>query len=82
MTTLFVQSGVFNDRSRAIRIETQSIINNNLYEQKVEIITSGLTNEFDKKDHKDIIIHAKLGNGLGSIDELKINQYAGRHSRK
>ena len=61
MTTLFVQSGVFNDRSRAIRIETQSIINKlNLQEQKVEIITSGLTNELATKDHKDIIIHAKI----------------------
>ncbi len=78
MTTLFVQSGVFNDRSRAIRIETQSIINKlNLHEQKVEIITSGLTNELTtKKIIKISLFMPRLGNGLGSIDELKINQYA------
>ena len=78
MTSLFVQSGVFNDRSKAIRIETRSIVNKlNLHEQKVEIITSGLSNEFaTKKIIKISLFMPRLGNGLGSIDELKINQYA------
>ncbi len=78
LTSLFVQSGVFNDRSRAIRIETQSIVDKlNLHEQKVEVITSGLSNEFaTKKIIKISLFMPKLGNGLGSIDELKINQYA------
>ena len=78
MTSLFVQSGVFNDRSKAIRIETQPIVNKlNLHEQKVEIITSGLSNEFaTKKIIKISLFMPRLGNGLGSINELKINQYA------
>lgn len=52
---------VLNYRSRAIRVETQFIVNKlNLHEQKVEFMTSGLSNEFATKKNKDIIIHAKI----------------------
>ena len=78
MTSLLVQSGFFNDRSKEIRIEAQSIVKKlNLTDKKVEIITSGLTNELStKKIIKISLFMPKIGNGLRDIDELSINQYA------
>jgi len=78
ITSLFVQSGVFNDRSKDIRIEAQSIVNKlNLADKKIEIITSGLTNELStKKIIKISIFMPRLGNGLNSINDLSTNQYA------
>tara|TARA_Y100001978_G_scaffold194738_1_gene202193 strand:- start:591 stop:2138 length:1548 start_codon:yes stop_codon:yes gene_type:complete len=78
MISLLVQSGVFNDRSKDIRIETQSIIKKfNLADKKIEIITSGLTNELStKKIIKISIFMPRLGNGLSSINDLSTNQYA------
>ena len=78
MTTLLVQSGVFNDRSKGIRIETQNIVKElNLDDKKVEIITSGLSNELStKKIIKISLFMPQIGNGLRSIDDLSSNQYA------
>ena len=78
LASILVQSGLFNDRSKAIRIEAESILGKyNLDEQKVEIITSGLSSELaTKKIIKISLFMPKLGNGLSSIDELDINQYA------
>ena len=78
ITSLFVQSGVFNDRSKDIRIESQSIVNKlNLADKKIEIITSGLTNELStKKIIKISIFMPRLGNGLSSINDLSADQYA------
>ena len=73
-----MQAGVFNDRSRAIRIETQSIVNKlNLHEQKLSLKPVAYQMNSRQKDHKNIILFMpRLGNSLRSIDELKINQYA------
>ena len=78
MTSLLVQTGVFNDRSKEIRIEAQSLVEKlNLSDKKVEIITSGLTNELStKKIIKIYLFMPKIGNGLKTIDDLSINQYA------
>jgi len=83
MTSLLVQSGFFNDRSKEIRIEAQSIVKKlNLADKKVEIITSGLTNELStKKIIKISLFMPKIGNGLRTIDELSINEYAWVSSR-
>ena len=84
MTSLLVQSGFFNDRSKEIRIEAQSVVKKlNLTDKKVEIITSGLTNELStKKIIKISLFMPKIENGLRSIDELSINQYAWVSSRE
>tara|TARA_Y100001933_G_scaffold186508_1_gene185513 strand:+ start:1553 stop:3130 length:1578 start_codon:yes stop_codon:yes gene_type:complete len=78
MTTFLVQSGSFSDRSKDIRIDAQAIVESrNLYDKKIEVITSGLSNEIDtKKIIKIALFMPKLGNGLNNINNLKTNQYA------
>ena len=78
MTSLLVQSGVFSDRSKEIRIEAQNVIKNeNLSSKKVEIITSGLRDEYaTKKIIKLAIFMPNLGNGISNIQDLEKNQYA------
>ena len=78
MTSFLVQSGIFSDRSKEIRIEAQKIVNKeNLNSKKIEIITSGLKNETDtKKIIKLAIFMPRIGNGLNNIKDLRINQYA------
>ena len=49
----------------------------NLEEKKVEIITSGLSNELStKKIIKISLFMPQIGNGLRAIDDLITNQYA------
>ena len=78
MTSLIVQAGILNDRSKDIRIETEKILkNNNLEKEKIEVITSGFKSEKDtKKIIKISIFMPKLGNGVSSSKDLKTNQYA------
>ena len=78
LTSISVQSGLFNDRSKEIRIEAQNVIQNeDLKSKKVEIITSGLKDEnATKKIIKLAIFMPNLGNGISNIQDLKINQYA------
>ena len=78
MTSLLVQSGVFSDRSKEIRIEAQNVIKSeNLSSKKVEIITRGLRDEYaTKKIIKLAIFMPNLGNGISNIQDLEINQYA------
>ena len=78
MASILVQSGIFNDRSKAIRMEAQKAINQeNLSQNKVEIIISGLEDENDtKKLIKLALFMPNLGNGINSFNELGNNQYA------
>ena len=78
MTSLIVQAGILNDKSKDIRIETEKILkNNNLGKEKIEVITSGFKSEKDtKKIIKISIFMPKLGNGVSSSKDLKTNQYA------
>ena len=78
MASILVQSGIFNDRSKAIRIEAQKAIHQeNLSQNNVEIITGGLEDEnTSKKIIKLALFMPKLGNGVNSVKELKNNQYA------
>ena len=78
IASILVQSGIFNDRSKAIRIEAQRAINQeNLSQHKVEIITGGLEDEnASKKIIKLALFMPNLGNGVNSFKELKNNQYA------
>ena len=78
MASILVQSGIFNDRSKAIRIEAQKAINQeNLSQNKVEIITSGLKDvNATKTIIKLALFMPNLGNGVNSFNELKNNQYA------
>ncbi len=78
LTSISVQSGLLNDRSKGIRIEAQNIIKDqNLSSKKVEIITRGLKDEYaTKKIIKLAIFMPKLGNGISNIQDLEINQYA------
>ena len=78
MTSLLVQSGFFNDRSKEIRIEAQSVVKKlNLADKKVEIITSGLSDENSTKTIIKLgLFMPHLGNGVSSLNDLEKNQYA------
>ena len=78
MTSILIQSGIFNDRAKGIRIEAKKVIHQEkLNYKKVEIISSGLTNEnATKKIIKLALFMPKLGNGIYNIKDLNINEYA------
>ena len=78
MASILVQSGIFNDRAKVIRIEAQKAINQeNLSQNKVEIIISGSEDEYaTKKLIKLALFMPNLGNGVNNLNEIKNNQYA------
>ena len=73
-----VQSGILCDRSKELRIASQSIIENeNLFKEKIEVITTGQKDEsVSSKLIKIAILMPKIGNGKEYIKELKKDQYA------
>ena len=64
--SILVQSSIFNDRSKEIRVEAQKVIyQENLNQNKVEIITSGLNDENSTKTIiKLALFMPNLGNGV------------------
>jgi len=76
--SITVQSGFLNDRSKSIRIESENIIQQEkIKEKKIEFITNNVSDQDEiSKLIRIAIFMPKIGNGLKSIDELKINQYA------
>ena len=73
-----VQSGILCDRSKELRIASQSIIEKeNLFKEKIEVITTGQKDEsVSSKLIKIAILMPKIGNGKEYIKELKKDQYA------
>ena len=73
-----VQNGILNDRSKELRIASQAIIEKeNLYNQKVEFITTGVNNEIStSKLIKLAIFMPKIGLERKTIENLVENQYA------
>ena len=65
-------------RSKEIRIEAQSVVKKlNLADKKVEIITSGLSDENSTKTIiKLALFMPNLGNGVSSLNVLEKNLYA------
>ena len=83
MFSILVQSSIFNDRSKEIRVEAQKVIyQENLNQNKVEIITSGLNDENSTKTIiKLALFMPNLGNGVNSLNDLEKNQYAWKSIR-
>ena len=73
-----VQSGILSDRSKELRIASQSIIEKeNLFKEKIEVITTGQKDEsVSSKLIKIAILMPKIGKGKKYIEELKKDQYA------
>ena len=78
LLSISVQSGFLNDRSKDIRIVSKEIIKKeNLYEKKVEFITTGPRDEEStSKLIRIAIFMPKIGQGKKSLEELSQNQHA------
>ena len=76
--SVIVQSGFLCDRSKEIRIVSKSIIEKeNLFREKIDIITTGQKDEMvSSKIIKIAIFMPKIGNGKKYFEELKKDQYA------
>ena len=76
--SVIVQTGFLSDRSKEIRIASEHIIEKeNLFKEKIDIITTGQKNEMvSSKIIKIAILMPKIGNGKKYIEELKKGQYA------
>ena len=76
--SISVQSGFLNDRSKDIRLASQEIIRKeNLYNKKIEFITSGPGDEDSTSKLIRLgIFMPNIGEGIDDIKDLKINQYA------
>ena len=78
MTAIFVQSGALSDRSKELRIATESLVKaENLKNKVVEVIKGDInsTNAHAKIIKISLLI-PNIGNGLKDINELNLNQYA------
>ena len=76
--SVFVQNGIFTDRSKEIRLAIEKIVNQELlYDKEVEFIRgdNSLENETSKLI-RIAIMTPKIGNGINSIDKLQKNRYA------
>lgn len=76
--SLTVQSGVFCDRAKEIRIASQYILEKeNLFKEKIEFILTGQKDEsVSSKLIKIAIFMPKIGTGKEYIEDLKKNEYA------
>lgn len=73
-----VQSGLLSDRSKDIRIASESIIESrNLNDHKIQFITEGLRDEDKiKKLIKIALFMPEIGNGIRDFESLGANKYA------
>ena len=79
MTSFIVFSGILNDRSKSIRIATQTAIaENSLQNKEVQVINNEISSEeIDKKIIKIAVFMKKLGNvKTTDIRDLESNTYA------
>ena len=78
LTLFIVQSGLISDRSRNLRIEMENLLKEeNLYNQKIEVIKSELGNQTSvSKIIRISVLTPKIGNGILSINDLEKDQYA------
>ena len=78
ITTILVQSGTLSDRSKELRIATESIIKaENLNNKEVEVIKSDINStNAHSKIIKISLLMPNIGNGLKNISELNLYQYA------
>ena len=76
--SLTVQSGILSDRSKELRIASQSILEKeNLFKEEIEIITTGQKDEaVASKLIKIAIFMPKIGKGKKYIEDLTKYQYA------
>ena len=73
-----MQSGLISDRSSNLRIEIENLLKEeNLYNQKIEVIKSELGNQTSvSKIIRISVLTPKIGNGILSINDLEKDQYA------
>ena len=78
ITSILVQSGTLSDRSKELRIATESIIKaENLNNKEVEVIKSDINStNAHSKIIKISLLMPNIGNGLKDISELNLYQYA------
>lgn len=78
ISSILVQSGFITDRSKAIRIVTQKIVNNeNLQDKKIEIFTNKSWDEnATSKIIKISLFMPIIGNGIREFEELHKKEYA------
>ena len=78
LTLFIVQSGLISDRSSNLRIEIENLLKEeNLYNQKIEVIKSELGNQTSvSKIIRISVLTPKIGNGILSINDLEKDQYA------
>ena len=69
---------MISDRSRNLRIEIENLLKDeNLYNQKIEVIKSELGNQTSvSKIIRISVLTPKIGNGILSINDLEKDQYA------
>ena len=77
-TCLLVQSGTFSDRSKDLREATEILIQSNyLGEIPVEVIKDDINSTVaHSKIIKIALLMPKIGNGINSLNDLKLNQFA------
>lgn len=76
--SIIIQNGLFNDRSKELRIATTEIIKNErLNNKKIEFIKNYNGNEIStSKLIKIAVFMPKIGEGINEIENLNSNQYA------
>ena len=76
--SIFVQTGMFSDRSRDIRLASSSITKKEiLRDRKINFITEGIQDPHTTKQLIKIsLFMPKVGNGMKNIESLESNQYA------
>ncbi|ABO18055.1 ArnT family glycosyltransferase [Prochlorococcus marinus] len=78
LMSLIVQSGLLNDRSKDLRLESERLVKDEkLIEEKIEFVNQEASNaESHSKIIKIALFMPKIGNGIDDISFLKHNQYA------
>ena len=78
LTSLLVQSGMFTDRSKSLRIALEKIImDEKISSKEIQVVTSELGGESaNSKIIRISLMMPKLGKGIKALDELKIDNYA------
>ena len=84
LTATIVQSGIICDRSSEIRIATElAINNNNLSEEKINVIKSNWGGEDALVKIIKISLNTpKIGNGVNKVEDLKNKEYAWKSFNK
>jgi len=78
LTSFFLQSGLFTDRSRALREKMEYVSSmDRVKNQTIKVDKTGINNsQFQSKIIRISLLTPKLGDGIESIDQLKKSEIA------